>query len=102
MLSSPKSALRMSAVKSTLPAPRATRRLRMRPPPCKHYAASVRRRSYRSSLRCFGRDDFLDQGFETRIAAQIVEQRISRKKEQIAIIASGKGMLERCYRSFFL
>src|SRR5438270_12477259 len=73
----------------------------MRPPPCKRCGASVRRKSFRSSLRCFRRDDFLDQGFETRIAAQIVEQRISRKKEQVAIVASSSGVLECFYGSFF-
>src|SRR5881397_1833310 len=52
----------------------------MRPPLCKRCAASVRRRSYPNSFLPFSefarRNNLFRQRFETRIAAQWVEQRV--------------------------
>src|SRR5216684_1490189 len=43
----------------------------------------------------FPASNLLHQSFEARIAPKVVEQRISREEEEIAVVASGKGMLER-------
>src|SRR6266480_4359905 len=62
----------------------ATRQSRKRPQPCKHCAASIRKRNCRSSL--FGSgfvselrsgNNLFRQRFETRIAAQRVEERVN-------------------------
>jgi hypothetical protein len=43
----------------------------------------------------------LHERFEPRIATKIIEQRISRKEEQVTVVASGKRMLERRYCAIF-
>ena len=62
-------------------------------------AASIRRKSYRSSL--FAASNLLHERFEARIAAKIVEEWISREEEQVAFIASRKAVLERFDGTFF-
>src|SRR6266404_5436991 len=53
------------------------------------------RRPIRKAL--FPAGNLLDKRLETRIAAKIVEQRISREEEQVAFVASCEAMLERFY-----
>src|SRR5882724_12165141 len=52
-------------------------------------------RPIRKALFAVG--DLLHQRVETRMAAKIVEQRISREEEQVAFVASCEAMLERFY-----
>src|SRR5439155_2393059 len=52
-----------------------------RPRPCKHCAASARRRSYRSSL--FPAGNFFHERFKARVAAQRVEIRIDLDKIEV-------------------
>src|SRR5882724_7521328 len=52
-------------------------------------------RSIRKAL--FPAGNLLDKRLETRIAAKILEQRISREEEQVAFVASCEAMLERFY-----
>ena len=42
----------------------------------------------------------MHERFETWIAAQIIEQRISREEEQVAFVASSKAVLERFIEFF--
>src|SRR6266550_567012 len=70
-LSSPMAALRTSEIKSKPPAATATRPRRRRSRPCKHCAASARKRSYASSL-WFLFAEFL----EARIVAERIEHGI--------------------------
>ena len=53
----------------------------------------------RSSL--FPAGNLLHERFEARIAAEIVEEWISREEEQVAFVASRKAVLERFNRTFF-
>src|SRR5205814_8834559 len=85
--------------KSTPPEARATRQPRTPPQPCKHCAASARRRNCRSSS--FPASNLLHECFEARIAVEIVEERIFREEEQVAFVASRKAVLERFNGAFF-
>src|SRR2546430_1099709 len=76
-LSSPTKALRMSGAKSTLPGLTATPLLHMRPPPCRHCAASARRRSCDDS-----RLPVLAKFLEARVAPERVEVRIEAEQSR--------------------
>src|SRR5207237_8697159 len=74
------------------PEPRATQRRRMRPRPCKHCAASVRRRKNvsRSSFP-MGRQldaEFLAQGNEPRVVAVFENKRCYHQLSQTGIVGS--------------
>src|SRR5205823_773634 len=77
----PTAALQRSERESTPPESIATPRRHRQPPLCKHCAASARRRS--CSFRSGGRfelrgwNNFFGERFETRIAAEWVEQRVN-------------------------
>ena len=49
----------------------------------------------------FRPNDLLHERLETRIAAQVVEERISWQEEQVAFVTSRIGMFERFKGAFF-
>src|SRR4029078_7763929 len=83
-ISSPTSALQRSGTRSTLPGSAATRPPHTRPQPCKHCVASARRRNYAVSFLIA--ENFLQQCFEARTAAQWVEKRFNFKVNKIGMI----------------
>src|SRR6266436_2820740 len=72
-------ARRKRAGRSKPPEARATRQLRRRPRPCKHCAASARRKSCRFSLLRLGfcPVNFLDQSLKARLVAHAVVKLIA-------------------------
>src|ERR1043166_5694999 len=102
--SSPRTEHRKSEKESKLPGSVARRQLRMQPQPCKHCAASARRKNCRNSF-WNSRIEAFDEFLETRFFAQRIKPLVDLDAAEQALqqnIALDETLLEQAQRFFLL